>query len=142
MNIEMKPLVHSWNIEKEFGIRVFDCEFTKEGMNQVVANIKGIVAGTNCFVSGGMIGATICIARGNQGYKITSHGAVFEIGEIECLDESEERMLAAYEYCRSIPEIHERIETVYKRIAELSWTQHYPIAIINTVDDSYTLLTS
>ena len=29
MNIEMRPLVHSWNIEKEFGIRVFDCEFTQ-----------------------------------------------------------------------------------------------------------------
>ena len=29
MKIEMKPLVHSWNIEKEFGIRVLDCEFTQ-----------------------------------------------------------------------------------------------------------------
>ena len=29
MNIEMIPLVNSWNIEKEFGIRVLDCEFTQ-----------------------------------------------------------------------------------------------------------------
>ena len=29
MFIEMKPVVHSYNIEKEFGIRVLDCEFTQ-----------------------------------------------------------------------------------------------------------------
>ena len=29
MNIEMRPVVHSWNIEKEFGISVLDCEFTQ-----------------------------------------------------------------------------------------------------------------
>lgn len=33
MFIEMKPVVHSYNIEKEFGIDVLDCEFT-----QMVAN--------------------------------------------------------------------------------------------------------
>ena len=29
MKIEMKPVVYSWDIEKEFGIRVFDCAFTQ-----------------------------------------------------------------------------------------------------------------
>ena len=29
MKIEMRPVVQSWNIEKEFGIRVLDCNFTQ-----------------------------------------------------------------------------------------------------------------
>jgi hypothetical protein len=29
MRIEMKPIVHSWEIEKEFGIDVLRCQFTQ-----------------------------------------------------------------------------------------------------------------
>ena len=121
---------------------VFDCEFSKDGMNQIVANIKKLIKGTNCFISEGKLGLTLCVARGNKGYKITTYGAVFEIGDIECFDESEERMLAAYEYCKSIPDVHQRIETIYNQIGELSWSQYYPIAVINTKDESYSLLTN
>ena len=119
---------------------VFDCEFSKDGMNQIVANIKKLIKGTNCFISEGKLGLTLCVARGNKGYKITTYGAVFEIGDIECFGESEERILAAYEYCQSIPDAHRRIETIYNRIGELSGCQYYPIAVISTGDDSYTLL--
>jgi hypothetical protein len=38
MKIEMKPIVHSWEIEKEFGIRVLDCMFT-----QMVANDSYVI---------------------------------------------------------------------------------------------------
>lgn len=33
MKIEMMPTVNSWDIEQEFGIRVFDCLFTREVEN-------------------------------------------------------------------------------------------------------------
>ena len=121
---------------------VFDCEFSKDGMNQIVANIKKLIKGTNCFTCDGKLGMMLCVARGNKGYKITPHGAVFEIGEIECMDENEERMLAAYEYCKSIHNVHQRIETIYNQIGELSCSQYYPIAVINTKDESYSLLTN
>lgn len=121
---------------------VFNCEFSKEGMNRIVANIRKLVKGTNCFAVEGNIGVTLCVARGSKGYKITPHGAVFEIGDIECIDESEERMLAAYEYCKSIADVPKRIETIYDRIGELSRNQYYPIAVINTGDGSYSLLTN
>ena len=29
MKIEMTPVVQSWSIEKEFGICIFDCQFTQ-----------------------------------------------------------------------------------------------------------------
>ena len=83
---------------------------------------------------------TICVARGNKGYKISTYGAVFEIDNVECIAECEERVLAAYEYCQSIPDVTERIKTVYDRIGELSWSQYYPIALISTKDVGYTLL--
>jgi hypothetical protein len=38
MKIEMKPVVHSYNIEKELGINVLDCEFT-----QMVANDSYVI---------------------------------------------------------------------------------------------------
>ena len=120
---------------------VFDVEFTKDGMNRIVANIKKLLRGTNCFTADGKLGLTLCIARGNRGYRITTYGAVFEMGDIECFDESEERMLAAYEYCKSIENVPERIESVYNNIGELSWCQYYPIAVITTRDGSYSLLT-
>ena len=121
---------------------VFDCEFSKDGMSEVLARIKRLIKGTNCFVADGKIGATICVARGNKGYKITTYGAIFEIGELECLGESEERMLAAYEYCKTISDVHERIETLYDHISELSWSQYYPLAVISTKDNKYSLLTN
>ena len=121
---------------------VFDCEFSKDGMNQIVANVKKLVKGTNCFLGEGKLGVSFCIARGNRGYKITNYGAVFELGDVECVDESEERMLAAYEYCKSIADIHERIKTIYDHIGELSCNQYYPIAVIHTKDNTYSLLTN
>lgn len=33
MKIEMVPTVNSWDIEEEFGIRVFNCLFTREWEN-------------------------------------------------------------------------------------------------------------
>ena len=121
---------------------VFDCEFNKDGMNQIVSKIKEVVKGTNCFTVDGKLGLTVCVARGNKGYKITTYGAVFEIGDIECVNDDEEHILAAYEYCKSIPDIQQRIETIYNQIGELSWSQYYPIAVINTKDESYSLLTN
>lgn len=29
MHINMVPVAHSWEIEKEFGIRIFDCKFAE-----------------------------------------------------------------------------------------------------------------
>ena len=121
---------------------VFDCEFSKDGMYQIIENIKELIEGTNCFMADGKLGVVLCIARENKGYKISTYGAVFELGEIECIGESEERMLAAYEYCKSIPNVHKRIETIYNQIGELSCNQYYPIAVIDTKDNSYTLLTN
>lgn len=121
---------------------VFDCEFSKDGMNQIVANIKSLIKGTNCFMVEGQLGLNLCVARGNKGYKITNSGAVFEIGDFECFAESEERMLAANEYCRNIPDVHERIKTIYNQISDLSDCQYYPIAVINSKDNSYSLLTN
>jgi hypothetical protein len=120
---------------------VFDCEFSQAGMNQIIANVKELVRGTNCYTEGGSMGLTLCIARGDRCYKICPHGAVFEIEEVACIDESEERMLAAYEHCRKIEDIPTRVETIYRKISELSWGQYFPIALISTRDDSYTLLT-
>lgn len=121
---------------------VFDCEFSKDGMNRVIANIKKLVKGTNCFISEGKLGLTLCVARGNRGYKITTYGEVFEIGDFECFDEIEEKMLAAYEYFKSISDVHKRIETVYSQISELDFFQYYPVAVINTKDNSYSLITN
>ena len=119
---------------------VFDCEFSKEGMNRIVANIKRLIRGTNCNMVKGRLGVSLCVARGNKGYKISPYGAVFEIGDIECFGESEERILAAYEYCQSIPNVRERIKTIYNQISEFSHCQYYPIAVIHTKDESYSLL--
>lgn len=121
---------------------VFDCEFSKDGMNQIIANIKKFIKGTNCFVADGKLGFSLCVARGNKAYRVTNYGAVFETAEIECFNESEERMLAAYEYCKNIPDVQKRIETLYNQVGELSNRQYYPIAVINTKDKSYSLLTN
>ena len=118
---------------------IFDCEFSKEGMAEVTSNLRALLKGTNCFTVEGRLGCTICVARGNKGYKITTYGAVFEFTDLECIDENEEITLAAYEYCKSIPDVRERIDTLYARIEDIGWSQRYPIAIINTKDDSYIL---
>ena len=121
---------------------VFDCEFSKNGMNQIVANIKKLLQGTNCFTVGSNIGLTVCIARGNRGYRITPLGAVFELGAFECVNECEEHLLATYECCQSIPDVRMRIEALYRRMDELAYAMRYPIAVIHTGDDSYSLLTA
>lgn len=39
MKIITKPVVHSWDIEEEFGIRVFDCEFTQMAENDTYVSL-------------------------------------------------------------------------------------------------------
>ena len=118
---------------------VFDCEFSREGMVQIFLNVKKAVKDTNCFVADGKIGADICVARGNKCYEITTFGVVLEIDDFACFSENEEMMLAANEYCKTIPDAHERIKALYNHISELSWAQYYPIAVISTKDDNYSL---
>ena len=119
---------------------VFDCEMSKDGMNEVFAKIRDTVRDTNCIAKKGELGATVCIARGNKGYRISPNGAVFELGGFECVQECEEMMLATNEYCKSIPDVIERIRRMYDRIGELDCRQYYPVAVVSTKDDKGILL--
>lgn len=40
MKIEMMPTINSWDIEQEFGIRVFDCFFAQEVENDSYVNLE------------------------------------------------------------------------------------------------------
>lgn len=121
---------------------VFDCEFSKEGMSRLYLSVKELIKGTNCFTKDGRFGAEIVVARGNRAYKIAANGAVLEVGEIDCFDDNDERILASYEFCRNIPDLCERVSTIYSQVSELSSDQFFPIALISTKDDSYTLITT
>lgn len=120
---------------------VFACEFSYEGMKSIIENIKNCVKGTNCFTEGDRLGVTLVVAQGDRAFEITTHGSVFEMDRFLCCDESDERMLAVYEYCKNIPDAHERIRTIYTNINEIGLSQMFPVAVINTRDDTYTLLT-
>ena len=121
---------------------VFECEFSEEGMHQIVANIKDLVEGTNCFIADGMIGVNLFVARGNKVYKITTYGAVSVIDSFACVAEREEKMLAIYERCKSIPDIHQRIKEVYDKYKKkVKYFRCFDIAVISTKDKSYSLLT-
>lgn len=119
----------------------FNCEFNVEGMHQIFSNVKQELKETNYIENGNNLGFDICIARGNKAYKITSSGAVFEIGEIECFNEREWEMLALYEHYKTIPNISDRVKTLYDEYLKTNCLQYYPIAIINTSDNSYELIT-
>ena len=119
---------------------VFDCEFSLEGMHQVVENIKYLIKGSNCFVVDDKIGVKLIIARGEKGFSISTFGAVFDVCEIEALDEDEACMLAVYENYKHIEDIEQRITMVYRKIEQMSLCQLFPIALIHTRDNSYTLL--
>ena len=120
----------------------FNCEFTKEGMTQVVENIKKLVEGTNCSIVDDGLGATLCVARGDKVYNIASNGAVCEIDDFECIGEGGGgRMHAAYDQCRDISDVHKRIAAAYSLVEGSSSFRHLPVAVINTKDESYTLLT-
>lgn len=121
---------------------IFDHEFSKQGMFKVVDDLMELIKDTNCISVDGRLGASIYIARGTKGYRITTYGAVFEIGDMECVGESFERTVASYEYCKDIPDVHERVKSLYDRMGKDGCYRYYPIAVINTKDDSYTLLTN
>ena len=121
---------------------VFECEFSAEGMHQIVANIKELVKGTNCFIADGMIGVNLFVARGNKVYKITTFGAVLVVDSFACVAECEEIMLAVYERCKSIPDIHQRIKEVYDKYKKkVKYFRCFDITVISTKDKSYSLLT-
>lgn len=119
----------------------FYSELSEEGMNGAVAKLKKAIKGTNCFMNGDNLGATFFVAQGNKGYKVSAFGAIFEIDDIECTGERDEPVLAAYEYCRDIPDVYKRIEELYNRISDFSDLQYFPIAVVSTKDNSYTLIT-
>ena len=120
----------------------FDCDFTKSGMHRLYDKVARRLRGTNCIVDDGNTYVSLCVARGNKGYRVSCGGAVFEIGEFECFNEDGEQISAAYEVNKHIPDVYERIKAVYDLLSEYSGNKYYPIAVINTKDDSYTLLTN
>ena len=120
---------------------VFDCEFSMAGMSKVAENIRNLFKGTNCFMPSESLGMRICVARGNGGYVIAPSGAILDIAEIECIRDKEMQILTAYENCREIEDVFERIKAIYGYIGEQVGCRVYPISVISTKDDSYTLLT-
>ena len=120
----------------------FDCDFTKSGMHRLYDNVVRLLGGTNCIVDDGNTHVSLCVARGNKGYRVSCTGAVFEIGELDCFNENYEQVAVIYEHNKHIPDVYERIRAVYDLLSEYSGNKYYPIAVVNTKDDSYTLLTN
>ena len=116
----------------------FSGEFSMEGMAQIRENIKRVIRKSECTPSDPAI--SFCIARGTDGYVVSIAGSVFEINSIEVLGEKTERVLATYDVCKDIPDICERVATVYHKIEGGSDYKYLPVALISTKDDSYTLL--
>ena len=86
------------------------------------------------------MGLVIMIARGNIGYRISTYGAVFELHDLECIDESDERMMAAHHMCKDIPDAYQRIKTMYTLVSGLSLANPFPLHIINTKNGESVLI--
>ena len=119
---------------------VFDGEFSKEGILKMADNIKKLAKGTNCFAKPGANALTFVIARGNRAFRAKVNGAIMELGEFESFGGDSPTIEAIYEHCKDISDIELRMRTLFDKACEIHNCQEYPIAIINTKDDTYTLL--
>jgi hypothetical protein len=80
------------------------------------------------------------IARGNIGYRISTYGAVFELHDLECVEESDERMIVAYYMYKDIPNVIGRIKEMYTFVSEQCMGNPFPIHIISTKNNESVLI--
>lgn len=117
----------------------FDGELSFRGMARICERVKDILSESGVIVKNGEIGCSFCIARGDRAYKIDRDGSVFEVDEFFCTSNSPTDE-AVYLAVREIPDVCERIKVFYQKRAEFSRCVYFPISVINTSDDSYTLI--
>ena len=114
---------------------VFNCEFSKKGLFEAGLRIRQLAAETN----GGPIDQSpdlsVCMARGDRAFMMKRDGAVFELTDT---DFSVMHILTAYNECRDIPDVYERIRAAYER----AHAYHcFPLVVINTGNDDRVVLT-
>ena len=115
-------------------------EFSRDGMREASLRIKNLLKGTNCLPMEGRIGVTLHLAQGGVSYSLSEFDEVEEIKETNYLKENESKGSIVYECCKDISDITERIKTYYTQLEKLTLRQYFPIALISTRNDSYTLI--
>ena len=119
---------------------VFNCELTMEALREIPSKIRSIFEGTNCRMRDENTGVTIFIARDNRAFRIYSVGAVYEIEDFSSIGCCENAIDVGYELSKGIEDPMQRIAAIFNVVNAHSNHRAYPISVINTKDDSYTLL--
>ena len=120
---------------------VFNCELTVEALRELHKKIIDLYEGTNCRPVEGNAGVTIFIARGDRAFRVYGIGLVSEIEELDSIEFCKDRFQIGYELSRGIEDPIERIRAIYDLTEAYGNRRAYPISVINTRDNSYTLLT-
>lgn len=119
---------------------IFNCELTMEALRELPVKIEEIFEGTNCRVCDANTGVTVFIARGDRAFRIYSVGTVYEIEEFSSIGCCENAIAVGYKLSKGIEDPMQRIAAIFRIVNAHSNHRVYPISVINTKDDSYTLL--
>ena len=119
---------------------VFHCDLTMEALHEIPSGIEKIFEGTNCRVHDANTGVTVFIARGDRAFRIYSVGAVYEIEDFSSIGCCENAITVGYELSKGIEDPMQRIKAIFNVVNAHSNHRVYPISVINTRDNSYTLL--
>ena len=119
---------------------IFDLELTVEALCGLRAQIVALYRGANCREIDGCIGVVVFIARGSQVFRVYGDGSVEEVESFVSGHYYEDAFSAAYEHCRAIEDPHERIAAIYDMVEAHTGRRAEAVAVINTKDDSYTIL--
>ena len=121
---------------------MFDsCEMTLESLRALGTRVRELYEESNCYENDGDVGVTIYIARGDLGFRVYSSGSVIAVEEFASSGCFDNLLRVGYELTRDIEDIHKRIAAIYHIVATESHSCAFPVAVINTRDDTYTLLT-
>ena len=121
---------------------MFDsCEMTLESLRGLGTRVRELYEESNCYENDGDTGVTIYIARGDLAFRIYASGSVIAVEDFAASGCYDNLLLVGHELTRDIEDIHKRISAIYVIATAESCSDAFPICVINTRDDSYTLLT-
>lgn len=119
----------------------FNCELTRSALHEVKEKIDKIIDESNCLRHKDRCTYGVIIAQGDKAFEVRSFGTVIEVDNFKVVDEARHIANAVYENVEHIEDVNQRVIAYYNKMSDYTCTRLFPIALISTKDNSYTLLT-
>lgn len=119
---------------------IFDGDNIEDILINLNNNIYNLMKDTNYIVEDIIFTNKIVIARGNHCYQVNKYGVIDEVYDVCTKNDEKKYISSIYEVYKNSFKGNELIKKIYEELSNITQEQYFPIAVINTKDNSYKII--